>query len=357
MPGIEIRNASGCQVYDIRRQQGGSIDLQSMIRAGIASTPKSLPSLLLWDEEGLRRFDKFADSGLYYLRNKELEILQKRGLEIAAVVPTGSVLIELGCGSLQKTGRLLQALENQEKAVRYYALDVSLRGLTESLSELRKELGDLRSVDITGLWGTYDDCVSWISTQSDLEPLNTVTFFWMGNSVGNMDHHSEASALLAQFKDACQASSLRCQFLIAADACEDIQMIQKAYDTRNSALHAFILNGLIHANAVLGREAFSLEDWSCESEFSPDESQLEVYYTPCRDVQVDVGDGCIYHIKRGERIRAISSGKWGKSLMVQVVSTAGLRMNRVWGDCSGLYYFYHLKSGAGESGRLWAGAE
>ncbi|GFF23640.1 N-methyltransferase [Aspergillus udagawae] len=357
MPGIEIRNASGCQVYDIRQQQEDSIDLQAKIRAGLSLTPISLPSLLLWDEEGLRRFDKFAGSGLYYLRDKELEILQKRVLEIAAVIPTGSVLVELGCGSLQKTGLLLQALENQQKAVRYYALDVSLRGLTDSLSELSKELGDLRSVDITGLWGTYDDCVTWISTQLDLEPLNTVTFFWMGNSIGNMDHHSEASALLAQFKDACQASSLRCQFLVAADACEDIHMIQKAYDTSNSTLHAFILNGLIHANAVLGREAFSLEDWSCESEFCPDESQLEVYYTPRRDVQVDVGDGCIYHIKRGQRIRAISSGKWGKSLMVQVGSMAGLRVNYAWGDCSGLYYFYHLKAGAEESGRSWAGAD
>jgi hypothetical protein len=54
-------------------------------------------------------------------------------------------------------------------------------------------------------------------------------------------------------------------------------------------------------------------------------------------VQVDVGDGCIYHIKSGERVRAISSGKWGKSVMAQVVSAAGLQMNHAWGDCSGLY--------------------
>jgi EasF-like predicted methyltransferase len=278
MPGIEICNASGCQVYDIRQQQEDSNELQAKIRTGISSTPMSLPSLLLWDEEGLRRFDQFADSGAYYLRDKEFEILQKRGRDIAVVIPTGSVLVELGCGSLQKTGQLLQALEKQQKAVRYYALDVSLRGLTDSLSKLSKELGNLSSVNITGLCGTYDDCVSWISTQLALEPrkISAATFLWMGNSVGNMDYHSEASALLAQFKDACHASHLQCQFLIAADACEDIRMIQNAYDTSNPTLHAFILNGLSHANAILGRVAFSVEDWSCESEFCPDQSQLEV---------------------------------------------------------------------------------
>jgi uncharacterized SAM-dependent methyltransferase len=98
MPGIEICNASGCQVYDIRQQQEDSNELQAKIRTGISSTPMSLPSLLLWDEEGLRRFDQFADSGAYYLRDKEFEILQKRGRDIAVVIPTGSVLVELGCG-------------------------------------------------------------------------------------------------------------------------------------------------------------------------------------------------------------------------------------------------------------------
>ncbi|KAF9883884.1 hypothetical protein FE257_002678 [Aspergillus nanangensis] len=347
MPGIDIYNASGCHVHDIRQHKEVSIDLQEEIKAGLSSTPKSLPSLLLWDEEGLKRFDKFADRGQYYLRDKELEILQKRGMEIAAIIPTDGVLVELGCGSLQKTGRLLQALEKQNKSIRYYALDVSLRGLTDSLRELSRELGTIRSISITGLWGTYEDCVTWISSQVGLESLgmSTVTFLWMGNSVSNMDHHADASALLTHLKHACQSSSLDCQFLIAADACEDIKKIHDAYDTRHPTLQAFISNGLAHANGVLGHKVFCLEDWSCVSEFYPHESKLEVYYCARRDMNVDLGNGGTYHIQNGERVRAITSGKWRKALMIEVASAAGLQMNHAWGDSSGVYYFYHLYDG------------
>jgi uncharacterized SAM-dependent methyltransferase len=98
MPGVEIDDTCGCRVYDIRQQGQGSIDLCSVIKSGLSSKLPSVPSLVLWNEEGLRRFDKFAHTPSYYLHDKELEILQKRSYEIAAVVPTGSTLVELGCG-------------------------------------------------------------------------------------------------------------------------------------------------------------------------------------------------------------------------------------------------------------------
>jgi uncharacterized SAM-dependent methyltransferase len=241
--------------------------------------------------------------------------------------------------SLQKTGQLLRALEKQGKSIRYYALDVSLEGLTSSVIELDKELNKPCSVEIIGLWGTYDDCVSWISSPSGQDPVgnSTITFLWMGNSISNMDNPSDASALLSQFKQASEAASRRCQFLIAADACENAEIVQTAYDCQTPALQAFILNGLSHVNELMGQTLFHLEDWSCESEFVPEQSQLEVYYIPRRDVMVDGGDGATYHFSKGQRIRAIRSGKWGRKLMFEVASAAGLQMNHAWGDSAGLY--------------------
>ncbi|KAG2417795.1 hypothetical protein HFD88_000894 [Aspergillus terreus] len=345
MSAVEIPHPSGCRVYDIRQQAQGSMNLQTAITDGLLSTPKTLPSLLLWDAEGLRLFDEFAHSASYYLRDKELTILRDRSHEIVTVVPAQSILVELG--SLQKTGRLIRALEKQQKPVRYYAVDVSLSGLTNSLTELRKELGDLHFVDITGLLGTYDDCVNWISNPSGQDPMSspTVTFLWMGNSISNLNHYIDSSSLLSQFRLACDASRLRCQFLIAADACQDAQVVRTAYDAQNPTLRAFLLNGLSHANSVLGRAAFSPQDWSCESGFYPEQGQLEVYYVPLRDVELDVGGDRVYRVQRGERVRAISSGKWGKKLMGRVACAAGFQMNHAWGDSAGQYYFYHLYGG------------
>lgn len=57
-----------------------------------------MPSLVLWDEKGLQKFEDVTHTPQYYLTNEEIEILQKYGGEIAATIEPGSVLIELGSG-------------------------------------------------------------------------------------------------------------------------------------------------------------------------------------------------------------------------------------------------------------------
>ncbi|KAG2420427.1 hypothetical protein HFD88_000039 [Aspergillus terreus] len=344
MPGREINNSFGSSIYDIRRENG-SIGLREEIASGLSSKTPSVPSLLLWDEKGLKLFDAFARDDAYYLRDKELEILQDNLLEITATIPSGSILMELGCGSLQKTARILDALEEQCKSVRYYALDVSHHGLTECLAELTtNRLRDFRFISVTGLCGTYDDCIAWLSDQPDLgdATVSMVTLLWMGNSISNFPHYKNASAILSGFKQSCMISGLRCQYLVAADGCEDQQRIMIAYDTSNPHLQAFLLNGLCQANAVFGREAFELKDWSCETEFCPRQQSLDVYYVPLRNLHVDIDGGEGVQLRRGQRIKVISSGKWTKTLIAKMASLADLRLNRIWGDPSGVYYFYNL---------------
>ncbi|KAF7133604.1 hypothetical protein CNMCM5793_004733 [Aspergillus hiratsukae] len=347
MPGLEIYNSSAFPIYEIRRENGG-VDLRAQIASGLSLKSPSLPELLLWDEKGLRLFDTFARRDAYYLLDKEFEILEDNLPELTATIPSGSVLVELGCGSLQKTARILESLEKQRKSVRYYALDVSLPGLTNCLAGLTtNRLRDFRFISVTGLCGTYRDCIAWLSEQPDLgdATVSTVTLLWMGNSISNFSHYKEASTMLSEFKQACEMSGLRCQYLVAADGCEDQQRIMDAYDTSSPHLQAFMLNGLCQANTVLGREAFNLEDWSCEAEFSPRQQCLDVYYVPLRDVQVDLhGEGESSHFRCGQRIKAISSGKWTKTLVAKMASLADFQLNRIWGDRSGVYYFYHLTS-------------
>lgn len=77
--------------------------------------------------------------------------------------------------------------------MRYYALDVSLRGLKECLAELTaNRMRDSRFISVAGLCGTYDDCIAWLSNQPDLgdATVSMVTFLWMGNSISNFPHYS-----------------------------------------------------------------------------------------------------------------------------------------------------------------------
>jgi uncharacterized SAM-dependent methyltransferase len=85
------------RIFDIRREIE-STDLRKQITDGLSSKPRRMPSLLLWDDEGQRLFNAFAQTSSYYIRQKELEILNRIADDIVANAPDGSVLVELGCG-------------------------------------------------------------------------------------------------------------------------------------------------------------------------------------------------------------------------------------------------------------------
>ena len=84
-------------IADIRRDKR-LLDLKNQIIAGLASNPISMPSLLLWNDEGQRLFDLVSQTSSYYLPKKEMEIMTCHADQISSSIPASSMLIELGCG-------------------------------------------------------------------------------------------------------------------------------------------------------------------------------------------------------------------------------------------------------------------
>ena len=73
--------------------------------------------------------------------------------------------------------------------------------------------------------------------------------------------------------------------------------------------HNFTMNGLQHANKLLGYDAFNLDDWEAvgEYKFDLDGSRHRAHVRPTRDVIVDG-----VHIREGERVRIEESYKYAK---------------------------------------------
>jgi uncharacterized SAM-dependent methyltransferase len=59
---------------------------------------KTLPTMLLYDEKGLRLFEAITYLESYYLTGAEIQILRNCAAEIAQRVPDNCVLLELGSG-------------------------------------------------------------------------------------------------------------------------------------------------------------------------------------------------------------------------------------------------------------------
>ncbi|KJZ72510.1 hypothetical protein HIM_08034 [Hirsutella minnesotensis 3608] len=315
------------QLQDIAKS--GLLDLKECIVIGLASTPKTMPSLLLWDSQGLRNFDAWANDPAYYPKRCEWEILRNHRHDIANHFPASSVLIELGCGNLSKTACLLAALEHQKRHVRYFALDVSDEALHKNLAILRRQFIHSKFVSISGLSGTYDDCAEWLATSAKL-PVSNVTFLWLGNSVANMAR-DEVSSLMGQLRLACRNMSAECRFLVSADCCTDRDRILKAYNPNEGPSRTFLFHGLHHANRLLGRPVFNEKDWDAVPKWEEVDHELQYSYVPNKDVKLDIGHGCV-EIKRGEPIAYFMSGKWHPSQMGSIAENAGLAIGKMWMD-------------------------
>jgi uncharacterized SAM-dependent methyltransferase len=99
-------------------------------------------------------------------------------------------------------------------------------------------------------------------------------------------------------------------------------------------LKRFILNGLVHANEILGEQVFNLDDWKVIGEYVYDDQggRHQAFYSPMRDVHVyDV------HIKAGERVQIEQSLKYSLKQAQNLWQNSGLSEVRQWSALSEAY--------------------
>lgn len=84
----------------------------------------------------------------------------------------------LGIRNLRKACLLLQAFEDQQKTIDYFALDLSRPELERTLSHVPS----FKYVSCHGLWGTYDDGQEWLKQPALVRRQKCILH--MGSSIG-----------------------------------------------------------------------------------------------------------------------------------------------------------------------------
>ncbi|KAG7445802.1 DUF323 domain-containing protein [Guyanagaster necrorhizus] len=144
---------------------------------------KQLPTLLLYDERGLRLYDDITTKvPEYYLFAAEEEILKTKADDIVRIMHGGGggdirpdeAVLELGSGALRKTSHILRGLAKlvqdgcppaSRPPITYYALDLEERELERTLGEIAEsDVGMLLQgkVETKGMWGTYDNGLKYV---------------------------------------------------------------------------------------------------------------------------------------------------------------------------------------------------
>ena len=100
---VDAAAAPGASIIDIRNGTDHTSSLIDQVRSGLRPADggeKRLPTLLLYNQDGLKLFEKITYLDEYYLTGQELELLENNADRIAdrIALQPDSMVIELGSG-------------------------------------------------------------------------------------------------------------------------------------------------------------------------------------------------------------------------------------------------------------------
>lgn len=160
---------------------------------------------------------------------------------------------------------------------------------------------------------------------------------WLGSSIGNFDRRGAA-----QFLETAAKSALRTgdTMLISIDRRNKADDVAKAYNDANGSTRQFILQGIRHADKILGgQDTLNVDKFEYHDRYNAYEGRHESYYRSLVHQTLSFpGDtGEPIEIEEGELIHVESSYKYNEREALDIFDFAGLRVVNRWTDDSEHY--------------------
>ncbi len=286
---------------------------------GLSQHPRQLPSKYFYDARGSALFEQITRQPEYYPTRTELQLLQARAADIAAVVGPQLHVVELGSGSGRKTGILLQALVDP---VAYTPIEISRAALLDSVARLAPALPEIEMLPV---------CADFTRPvqlpEPEREPARRLVFF-PGSTLGNFAG-AEAVALLRAMRQTMGEEGLA---LVGIDLHKDPALIEAAYNDAAGVTAEFTLNLLRRLNREIGSD-FALDGFTHQARYSVERLRIETDLVSLRPQQVHVG-GRTFDFAAGEALRVEYSHKYTDASFAALVAEAGLRVTGRWDAAS-----------------------
>lgn len=255
-------------------------------------------------------------------------------------------LVELGAGSLRKTIHLLRALKDLPvPQTHYYALDLDKAELNRTLSDLYQQLATSADdpntvlsgkVDIRGIWATYDQGLDLVGKDGlDAAESARRCLMWLGSSIGNFERRDAA-----EFLKKCADTALRPgdTMLVGIDRRNTPRDVELAYNDPSGVTRSFIMNGLKHADRLLGGNVLSSARFEYHDRYNVLEGRHESYYRSLEEQDLSLPDGSTVHLAAGELIHIERSYKYSERETLDALDHAGLRVVQKWSTPSSPHY-------------------
>lgn len=288
--------------------------------AGLSAVPKTLEAKWLYDAEGSRLFEKITRLPEYYPTRTERAILEAEAAALAATIPDGTALVELGSGASVKTRILLDAAPHLGA---YVPVDISAEFLDETARALAKDYPKLRVLPVVA------DFTGAVTLPGPLVDMPKVAFF-PGSTIGNLDAGAAVGLL-----DRARAWPGLVAFILGVDLVKSPDVLIPAYDDAAGVTAAFNLNLLTRLNREIGAN-FDPAAFRHEARWNATERRIEMHLVSLRDQTVEIGLTEI-RFARGESVHTESSRKYTVQSIADIAHSAGWRVDRFLTDAGALF--------------------
>jgi len=295
--------------------------LEDDVRAGLLASPKSIPPVWFYDEEGSRLFELITELPEYYPTRAERTLLEHHAGEIAAL-SGADTLVELGAGSCTKTRLLLDAMASAGRLQRYLPFDVSDDFLRTAAAELQT---DYNGLEVHAVVGDFHRHLAEIPESG----CRLVAF--LGGTIGNLTPDQRRRF----FFDLNCSMPPGDHLLIGTDLVKDPGRIVAAYDDADGVTAAFNRNVLQVLNRELNAD-FEPESFEHVALWNEDEEWIEMRLRSVADQHVtieDLGVGIVF--ADGEELLTEISAKFTPEGVEAELVAADFVVDQMWGAEAG----------------------
>jgi len=183
---------------------------------------------------------------------------------------------------------------------------------------MRQLTPNYKFVKCFGLWGTFDDALTWSRTIPSAK-----CYLSLGSIFGN-DYFEPAVARLSVWAG---AMSLQDRMLLGMDARENLKEVWDAFHDAEGLFERFIRNGLVHANKVLGESWYRDEDWNVAGILQENPTTHRFVITAVRDVFCELLQ---LRFAAGDEIDCYETFKYGPTSMRKQFEKAGFKELGNW---------------------------
>lgn len=302
------------QLYDYKPETDGAL---KEILNGLQKPRKELPCKFFYDEIGSRLFEQISKLEEYYPTRTEVAIMQDNMSGIVSCFRDGSLLIEFGSGSSQKTRMLLNHLANLSA---YIPIDISRDFLLHSASVISSNYPELQVLPVCA------DYQQHFELPVPQKLVSQKVVYFPGSTIGNF-HYKEALEFLKNIAEICGSGG---GLLIGVDLKKDPGILHRAYNDKKGITANFNLNVLRHINREYDAD-FDLEQFRHIALYNEEASRVEMHLESLSQQKVQINGNEVY-LKSGERIWTESCYKYSLEEFSLLAGEVGFTVSQIWTD-------------------------